>query len=115
MTGDERIAAAARAWNDARLLVVKLKDERGAFACETETAAWKERYANDGRRPDPDIPKPCWKTFSDDGDGGSERLDECEWCATCQRRQAVYLALRKAVQVRGAKVRSLYAAISAAG
>lgn len=86
------LAAAAKAWDDARRAVVALEQKRNAIQCLRERT--------------PEVP-PCWKTA---GWYDLEPEDESYWCRPCIDRQKLYVETRKLRAVRGAKLRALYVA-----
>lgn len=117
---DDTIASAARRWDAARLLSIKLRAERSSFLCDRD----REAMEHEAAIIDHNLPslrsvatvRPCWKTFVGHGQGENydeERLPENEWCPKCQERQAVYLALRAANRERGVALRQMQALLAA--
>jgi len=113
----DTIASAARRWDAARLLAIRLRAERSAFVCEREASSIPKDV-------DPCIPgefrvysavlRPCWKTFTDTSaeDADTGRMPEHLWCPTCVERQKVYLAMRAAIRERGTALRQIQALLA---
>lgn len=104
MAGDlmTRLADAALAWDVARREANRIRDERNPIDCERQNF---QEFANE--RPGDQF-APCWKLWKQDRTGeGFDRDDIVNWCASCQRRQALSDQLRKANAVRGARLRHM--------
>ncbi len=97
-----RLAAAALKFDDARILAVRLRAERGELRCENG------EIDEEGNK----IGEPCWKKWIS-GVEDVTRLDRAEWCEPCLERQKTHEAYRLAVRARGAAARSLQQAAKA--
>lgn len=100
----ERVAAAAAAWNFARVRALELKTERDGYLCELAEAADPSGHLHEDQK----RTEPCWKSWEDGfGDEDRTRLEESEWCESCRRRERVHLTITAANKRRGAALRVL--------
>jgi hypothetical protein len=95
------LSKAALDFELARRVAISLKDQRGACFCEEAEPAEPEVGLMDGV-------EPCWKRYEWTQPDDTERLEEEKWCPTCVRRQRLHEAYRKAMRVRGAKMRTFH-------
>lgn len=89
---DERLAAAARAWDAFRREALDLKRARNDRECENA-----EPYTSDV----------CWKRYVQTAPDDAERLPRDQWCASCVERQALHDRYREATKARGGRLRAM--------
>ena len=102
----EKIAAAARRWDEARREALALRHERASLLCDNESPAEFEV----GLLGTP----PCWNDWQSI-DGGREKAlpDRDEWCPNCVKRQGVHVAYRAAMKRRGVAMRQMQTLLAA--
>lgn len=91
------ISGAAIRFEIARRVALVLKNRRNECLCEETESAEPEVGL--------DEISPCWKRYIDIYDD-QERLGESEWCETCRRRQRLHEAYRRAMKIRGGRMRT---------
>jgi hypothetical protein len=115
MSQQEKVAAAAVAWNRARVFCERLREARSMYICEkakegnehlrfsgqpddwNETEAWRAL-----------ADAPCWKNWHENAYGDDLELEpKWKWCRSCHTRTLIHQAYRAAVLRRGARMRVL--------
>lgn len=95
----KQIAVAALVWDDTRLSVQRLRDERDATMCDRERGyeAALVEWTESGEGFAPELPVPCWKLVKSDC--------EAPQCLSCQRRYALHLEAKATAQLSGGRLR----------